>query len=87
MLQSIDELLEEWEQIKKLQCPTAVDIADVSRYAKSKTRVDELAQTIRNSRLLNDRDTEVSSTTKFIEAFYDFNKDFVFRTLKNGRTT
>ena len=87
MPQSINELLEEWEQIKQLGCPTAVDIIDVSEYAHAKSLVDALAQEIRNSRLLNDQSKEVRSTTKFIEAYCDFSRDFLFRTLKNDRKT
>lgn len=82
MPQSIDELLEEWERIKQLGCPTAEDINDVSKYAQAKNRVDELAQQIRNSRLTNDKLQEFSCTSKFVETYYDFNKDFVYRSLK-----
>lgn len=87
MPQSIDELLEEWERIKQLGCPTAIDINDVSKYTQAKSRVDELAQQVRTCRLTNDKLQEMTSTKKFIETYYDFNKDFVYRSLKNERKT
>ena len=82
MPQSVNDLLEEWESIKVIGCPAAFDIKDVSKYAQAKTRVDELAQSIRNSRLINDKQSELTVTARFVEAYYDFNKDFVFRALR-----
>ena len=82
MPQSVDDLLEEWESIKIIGCPTAIDISDVSKFAQARTRVDELAQSIRNSRLVNDKQSEMRTTSRFVEAYYDFNKDFAFRALK-----
>lgn len=87
MLQSIDELLEEWERIKQLGCPTGDDVGDVSKYTQAKSRVDNVAQEIRNSRLTNNKEQEMRSVAKFIEIYFDFNKDFVYRTLKNDRKT
>jgi len=87
MQPSINELLESWEQIKNKSCPTALNIADASGYLRAMDKVDQLAQEVRNCRLINDRVGEMRNTAKFIEAYYDFSKDFVFRTLKNDRTT
>lgn len=87
MQPSIDELLDEWEIIKQRGCPTAADIADLSKYVNAKDTVDNLAQEIRNCRLRNDYSLEVRTIAKFIEAYYDFSQDFTFRTLKNDRKT
>lgn len=82
MQPSINELLEQWEQIKQKSCPTAEDIADASRYIRALDQVDHYAKEIRNCRLTNNQIDEARNTVRFIEAYYDFTKDFVYRSLK-----
>jgi hypothetical protein len=42
------------------------------------------SQELRYARLQNNTEVEAEYTTKFIEAYTNFSRDFIFRILKNG---
>jgi hypothetical protein len=84
---SIDDLLEEWEYIKRKRLPYASGIEDLSDYIRSKTEIEGYAHSIRNSRLTNDQQTEQTSIELFTTAYLQFRQDFVFKVLKNDNQT
>ena len=83
-LTNVDEMLEQWEQIKKLSCPRGDGFYDVIVHECAKNDVEAYAQQIRKSRLVNDIKVEEEACIKFEELYLEFTKNFVFRVLKNG---
>jgi len=84
---SIDDLLEEWEYIKRKRLPYASGIEDLSDYIRSKAEIEGYAHSIRNARLTNDQQTEQLSKDLFITLYLQFRQDFVFKVLKNDKQT
>jgi hypothetical protein len=87
-LTNVDELLAQWEEIKYLSSHISPnDNIDILDYMRRKGQLMHYSQELRHARLINNTKTEQEYTIKFIEAYNDFIKDFVFRVLKNDRTT
>jgi hypothetical protein len=84
---SIDDLLEEWEYIKRKRLPYASNIEDLSDYIRFKAEIEGYAHSIRNSRLTNDQQTELSMIELFTASYLQFRQDFVFKVLKNDNQT
>jgi hypothetical protein len=84
---SIDDLLEEWEYIKRKRLPYAAGIEDLSDYIRSKAEIEGYAHSIRNARLTNDHNQESEFSVKFVESYTQFAKDYVYRVLKDDRQT
>jgi hypothetical protein len=82
----IHELLLQWESIRHISCPTGDSMHEAIVHECAKNLVDSYAQDLRTSRLENNSLNEVHYTAKFVESYYNFTKDFVFRILKNGKT-
>ena len=87
-LTNVDELLAQWEEIK--YCSSHIgpdDDIDILDYMHRKGQLMEYSQELRYARLQNNTKVEAEYTAKFIEAYTNFSKDFIFRVLKNDRTT
>ena len=84
---NVDDLLEEWEQLKHLKNPDAITKDEIMAYICWKMVIDQYAQGLRNARLTNNKDNEQESTRLFIDAYIRFSQDFVFKVLKNDRKT
>ena len=82
---SVDELLEQWEEVKYLSSHIGPhDNIDILDYMQRKSQLMHYSQELRYARLSNDAIGEAEYTAKFIEAYTNFSKDFIFRILKNG---
>ena len=82
---NVDELLEQWEQVKYLSSHiSSTDDTDILDYMRRKAQLMHYSQELRFARLSNNTIDEADYTTKFIEAYTTFSKDFIFRILKNG---
>lgn len=88
LINNIDEdvsgMLETWEMLKHQTCPKSDGMIEAIVYESAKNQVDCYAQDLRNSRLENNIENEIQFTSKFIETYLDFSRDYVFRTLKNS---
>ncbi len=85
LINNVDELLAQWEEVKYLSShigPT--DNIDILDYMQRKSQLMQYSQELRYARLSNDAIGEAEYTAKFIEAYTNFSKDFIFRILKNG---
>ena len=81
----VDELLEQWEEVKYLSSHiTSSDDIDILDYMRRKGQLMAYSQELRYARLSNNTEVEAEYTTKFVEAYTNFSKDFIFRVLKNG---
>lgn len=87
IIREIDEdvngMLETWEILKHKSCPRGDSMLEAIVHESAKNQVDCYAQDLRNSRLENNIDNEIQFTSKFIETYLGFSRDYVFRTLKN----
>jgi len=82
---NVDELLEQWEEVKYLSSHIGPnDSIDILDYMHRKGQLMHYSQELRYARLSNDTASEAEYTAKFIEAYTSFSKDFIFRILKNG---
>jgi hypothetical protein len=81
---NVDTLLEEWELLKHQQYPNPANKDEVMAFICWKMTIDEHAKNLRTSRLENNKDKETVCTKKFIRAYNNFSKDYVYRVLKNG---
>ena len=87
-LTNVDELLAQWEEIKYLSSHISPnDDIDILDYMRRKSQLMHYSQELRYARLINNTQNEQEYTVKFTEAYTTFIKDFVFRVLKNDRTT
>jgi hypothetical protein len=86
-LTNLDDLLAEWEQVKRKRLPYTAGMEDLSDYIKYKTEIDSYAHNIRYARLTNDHDQESEFSVKFIESYTQFAKDYVYRVLKDDNQT
>lgn len=85
---NIDDLLDEWEQIKYVTSHIGPnDELDIFEYMRLKGLLMTYSHELRFARLNNDAKTEQEYTVKFTEAYNNFVKDFVFKVLKNERTS
>lgn len=81
----VDELLEQWEEIKYLSSHIGPnDNIDILDYMHRKGQLMQYSQELRYARLSNNIIDEADYTAKFIEAYTNFSRDFIFRILKNG---
>ena len=81
----VDELLEQWEEVKYLSSHiTPTDDIDILDYMHRKSQLMHYSQELRYARLSNNIIDEADYTAKFIEAYTNFSRDFIFRILKNG---
>lgn len=81
----VDELLVQWEEVKYLSSHIGPsDNIDILDYMHRKSELMHYSQELRYARLSNDSIGEAEYTAKFIEAYTNFSKDFIFRVLKNG---
>ena len=81
----VDELLEQWEEMKYCSSHiTPTDDIDILDYMRRKGQLMAYSQELRYARLQNNTEVEAEYTTKFVEAYTNFSKDFIFRVLKNG---
>jgi hypothetical protein len=84
-LTNVDELLAQWEEVKYLSSHISpTDDIDILDYMQRKGQLMNYSQELRYARLVNNTKDEAEYTTKFIEAYTSFSKDFIFRVLKNG---
>jgi hypothetical protein len=82
---TVDELLEQWEEIK--YCSSHIkptDDTDILDYMRRKAQLMGYSQELRYARLQNNTKVEAEYTEKFIAAYTTFSRDFIFRILKNG---
>lgn len=84
-IDNIDDLLEEWEQLKHKQYPNPSNKDEVMSFVCWKMTIDEYAKDLRTSRLENNKDKERKCTKNFINAYNSFSKDYVFKVLTNDR--
>jgi hypothetical protein len=84
-LTNVDDLLAEWEQIKRKRLPNTAGIEDLTDYIKYKTEIEGYAHNIRYARLTNNQDQESEFAVKFIESYSQFAKDYVYRVLKDDK--
>ena len=80
---NIDELLEQWDEVKTISCPRSSSMVDVIIHECAKNEVDCLAQDVRIRRLENKKSTKSRHIEEFVNAYYAFTKQFVFKILKN----
>lgn len=81
---NVDELLEQWEKLKNVSAPRNDSMVEVITHACVLNQIESYAHSLRNSRLTNNKQDELAYTAKFVELYYDFSKDYVFKVLKNG---
>lgn len=83
---SIDDLLEEWEEIKhKLRSNHSLLDNDARlKFVMKKFELMEYSQKLRQARLVNNVKDEAEYAEKFVTAYTAFSKDYVFGILKNG---
>ena len=81
--EDVNGMLETWEILKHKSCPKSDSMIEAIVHESAKNQVDCYAQDLRNSRLENNIENEILFTSKFIETYLDFSRDYVFRTLKN----
>lgn len=88
LINNVDDLLEEWEEIKYVSSHISPDdnIDDIMDYMQRTCQLMHYSQELRYARLVNNAADEAEYTAKFIEAYTNFSKDFIFRILKNGKT-
>lgn len=84
---TVDDLLEQWEYIKRKRLPYATGIEDLSDYINFKIQIDDYAHCLRNSRLTNNSAEEELYTVKFTELLSKFTQDYVYRALKDDNQT
>ena len=85
LINPVDELLEQWEEVKYLSSHiTSADDIDILDYMHRKGQLMQYSQELRYARLSNNIIDEADYTAKFIEAYTNFSRDFIFRILKNG---
>ncbi len=85
---NVDELLAQWEEIKYRSSHIGPnDNIDIFNYMQRKSQLMQYSQELRYARLQNNTKVEAEYTEKFIEAYTNFSKDFVFRVLKNDNQT
>lgn len=84
-IDNVDDLLEEWEQVKRKRSPYTDGIEDLTDYIKMKAEIDRYAHSIRYARLTNNQSDELSHTIKFVGSYTQFAKEYVYRVLKNDR--
>lgn len=84
---NVDDLLEEWEQIKRKRLPYTAGMEDLTDYIKYKTEIEGYAHHIRYARLTNNQFEESEYAVKFIESYTQFARDYVYRVLKDDNQT
>ena len=84
MQQSIDDLLEEWEKVKKFNNFKNETLSEAIDYECEKNLIETWASDIRQSRFENNQTAEKKYIEKFVENYEKFNKKFVYKVLKNG---
>lgn len=85
LINNVDDLLEQWEEVKYLSSHIGPnDNIDILDYMNRKGQLIHYSQELRYARLSNNIIDEAEYTTKFVEAYTNFSKDFIFRILKNG---
>jgi hypothetical protein len=85
LINNVDDLLEQWEEVKYLSSHIGPnDNIDILDYMNRKGQLIHYSQELRYARLSNNIIDEAEYTTKFVEAYTTFSKDFIFRILKNG---
>ena len=83
---NIDDLLEEWEEIKHRPMHNRSVADDDSRlkFVLQKFEIIEYSQKLRHARLVNNVKDEEKYAEKFVTAYTNFSKNYVFGILKNG---
>ena len=82
---NVDELLEQWEEMKYCSSHITPNYdLDILDYMNRKGQLMHYSQELRYARLSNNIIDEADYTAKFIEAYTNFSRDFIFRILKNG---
>lgn len=84
---NVDDLLEQWEQVKNTPIPTPCSLTEALEFTRLKNTISDLSRQIRNSRLENDTHAEEYYLKYFNELYDSFSKDFVYRVLKNDKQT
>jgi hypothetical protein len=85
LINPVDELLEQWEEMK--YCSSHIgpnDDIDILDYMRRKGQLMAYSMELRYARLSNNNIVEAEYTEKFVEAYTNFSRDFIFRVLKNG---
>jgi hypothetical protein len=82
---NLDDLLEEWEQVKRKRLPFTSGMEDLTDYIQYKTEIEGYAHNIRCARLTNNQIEESQFAIKFIESYNQFAKDYVYRVLKDDK--
>lgn len=81
----IDASMEQWEEhLKNAPVPTPCSLDDAIRYTNLKNTISHLGHKIRVARFENDTEAEEWYIEHFAELYTEFEKDFVYRILKNG---
>lgn len=82
-LPDVDAYMEQWEHLKNCSVPTPCSLDEAIRFTHLKNVISDISHLIRKCRLENDTEAEMWYEDIFIENYEEFEKDFVFRTLKN----
>lgn len=80
----INDLLEQWEQLKNTPIPVPISLNDALEFTKLKDTISNLSHQIRTSRLENSIKAEAYYISHFYVCYYCFTEQFVFRILKHG---
>lgn len=80
---NVDDLLEQWEQVKRVSCPRSDSMTEAITHECAKNDVEAYATSIRNCRLNNNLTDEPYYIEKFIDSYNKFTSTFVYRILKS----
>ena len=80
---NIDKLLEEWNQIKTITMPMSTTADEAIRFTNIKDNISNTVHALQVSRLQNNSTAEKFYSQQFFEIYDRFNKEYMFKVLKN----
>lgn len=80
---NIDKLLEEWNQIKTITMPMSTTADEAIRFTNIKDNISNTVHALQVSRLQNNSTAEKFYSQQFFEIYNRFNKEYMFKVLKN----
>ena len=84
MHQSIDELLEQWHQLKDAPIPVPTTLVEAVKFSNIKDEITSQVHALQISKLQNDSVAEKYWSNTFRTSYEQFAKEYLYRVLKSG---
>ena len=84
MHQSIDELLDQWYQLKDAPIPVPTTLVEAVKFSNIKDEISSQVHALQISKLQNDSVAEEFWSNTFRNSYEQFAKEYLYRVLKSG---